>query len=249
MHSVAHAHHATMRHTAWHARRFVIPVKVASARLAPRGERVHVRLAWHQEWPAHGEIELGVLLCRTAWCGSTPTCAWPTSRSTPSTTSSSCAPFARQLQLERYRVPATVACKHASMGASRLFMRLPRCRPCARAQHLKSTPADYFWWRFKSGEDREGLEKVTRKVTAAEAAQKDADIKAVSRTRQASIIGPVGARSGRRKAVLLLCPSLTTQLGLMWARATGECACGQAESWGSVAAGLCGLGPPVCACE
>ncbi len=48
-----------------------------------------------------------------------------------------------------------------------------------QSQHLKSTPADYFWWRFKSGEDREGLEKVTRKVTAAEAAQKDADIKAV----------------------------------------------------------------------
>ena len=46
-------------------------------------------------------------------------------------------------------------------------------------QHLKSTPSDYFWWRFKSGEDREGLEKVTRKVTPAEAAQKDADIKAV----------------------------------------------------------------------
>ncbi|KAK9839773.1 hypothetical protein WJX81_000473 [Elliptochloris bilobata] len=58
--------------------------------------------------------------------------------------------------------------------------------------HLKSTPADYFWWRFKSGEDREGLEKVTRKVTAAEAAQKDADIKAGKLV--------VEALLGRRKA-------------------------------------------------
>jgi len=70
-----------------------------------------------------------------------------------------------------------------------------------RAQHLKSTPADYFWWRFKSGEDREGLEKVTRKVTAAEAAQKDADIKAVRRTRQALFTRRAAAGSARREAV------------------------------------------------
>jgi len=62
-----------------------------------------------------------------------------------------------------------------------------------RAQHLKSTPADYFWWRFKSGEDR--------KVTAAEAAQKDADIKAVRRTRQALFTRRAGAGSARREAV------------------------------------------------
>ena len=46
-------------------------------------------------------------------------------------------------------------------------------------QHLKSTPADYFWWRFASGEDREGMMKVTRKMSAAEVQQRDDAIREV----------------------------------------------------------------------
>lgn len=30
--------------------------------------------------------------------------------------------------------------------------------------HLNSTPAEYIWWRYGSGEDREAAAKVTRKV-------------------------------------------------------------------------------------
>lgn len=41
------------------------------------------------------------------------------------------------------------------------------------AQHLKSTPADYFWWRFASGEDRENAAKVTRKMSAKEVQARD----------------------------------------------------------------------------
>lgn len=44
------------------------------------------------------------------------------------------------------------------------------------AQHLKSTPADYFWWRFASGEDRENAAKVTRKMSARELQQRDTAI-------------------------------------------------------------------------
>ena len=47
-------------------------------------------------------------------------------------------------------------------------------------QHLKSTPADYFWWRFASGEDREGMMKVTRKMSAAEVQSRDDAIREVS---------------------------------------------------------------------
>ncbi len=71
-------------------------------------------------------------------------------------------------------------------------------------QHLKSTPSDYFWWRFKSGEDREGLEKVTRKVTPAEAAQKDADIKAVR--------GMQGLNMACRVYAVLACTPASTPL-------------------------------------
>ena len=89
------------------------------------------------------------------------------------------------------QVPHHRRCAHASIRRHRCIDSVSACQSysqqqgsaCAHAQHLKSTPADYFWWRFKSGEDREGLEKVTRKVTPAEAAQKDADIKAVRRAR------------------------------------------------------------------
>ena len=43
-------------------------------------------------------------------------------------------------------------------------------------EHLDNTPAEYFWWRFASGEDREANEKVTRKVTPEEQAARDAAI-------------------------------------------------------------------------
>ena len=91
------------------------------------------------------------------------------------------------------------ACKHRRVVALAALAGADAGR-CGGAQHLKSTPADYFWWRFKSGEDREGLEKVTRKVTAAEAAQKDADIKAVSpaRRRQNGGLGLGLEGEGRR---------------------------------------------------
>jgi elongation factor 3 len=43
-------------------------------------------------------------------------------------------------------------------------------------EHLENTPAEYFWWRFGDGEDREAKEKVTRKVTPEEQAARDAAI-------------------------------------------------------------------------
>jgi elongation factor 3 len=32
--------------------------------------------------------------------------------------------------------------------------------------HLDSTPAEYIWWRYGAGEDREAAALVTRKVRA-----------------------------------------------------------------------------------
>lgn len=43
-------------------------------------------------------------------------------------------------------------------------------------EHLDNTPAEYFWWRFGDGEDREAKEKVTRKITPEEQAARDAAI-------------------------------------------------------------------------
>ena len=43
-------------------------------------------------------------------------------------------------------------------------------------EHLENTPAEYFWWRFGDGEDREAKEKVTRKITPEEQAARDAAI-------------------------------------------------------------------------
>ena len=43
-------------------------------------------------------------------------------------------------------------------------------------EHLDNTPAEYFWWRFGDGEDREAKEKVTRKVTPEERAAREAAI-------------------------------------------------------------------------
>jgi len=194
-------YHATMRHTSCLAPHLTMPAKAACTRLAPRGERVHVSSLGTRRDQRMQHSSRDCCSRRTAWCGSTPTCAWPTSRSTPSTTSSSCARLCpRGLRLARHRVPATRSLQALARRGSCCARRWRR-RLRVRAQHLKSTPADYFWWRFKSGEDREGLEKVTRKVTAAEAAQKDADIKAVRRTRQALFTRRAGAGSARREAV------------------------------------------------
>lgn len=45
-------------------------------------------------------------------------------------------------------------------------------------QHLAATPSDYIWWRYGAGEDREAAAKVTRKMTEAELAEREAAIAA-----------------------------------------------------------------------
>ena len=37
--------------------------------------------------------------------------------------------------------------------------------------HLNSSPAEYIWWRYGAGEDREAAAKVTRKVRGARRAR------------------------------------------------------------------------------
>ncbi|KAL4852769.1 mRNA export factor elf1 [Chlorella vulgaris] len=43
-------------------------------------------------------------------------------------------------------------------------------------QHLDLTPAQYIWWRYADGDDREALEKATVKMTAEELAAREAAI-------------------------------------------------------------------------
>ncbi len=156
-----------------------------------------------------------------------PLPAWTAPRAPP------CAGHPQPQACKHWRVAAPAAPADGEGGCVR-----------ARAQHLKSTPADYFWWRFKSGEDREGLEKVTRKITAAEAAQKDADIKAVSWTCQASIVRlGLGLQGGR--PCCSYGRSQQHSAGLTWARAKVECAYRHAKSWSTMVAGLLGIDPPV----
>ena len=40
-------------------------------------------------------------------------------------------------------------------------------------QHLEKTPNGYLQWRYQGGQDKELLEKVTRKMTAEDIAQMD----------------------------------------------------------------------------
>lgn len=45
-------------------------------------------------------------------------------------------------------------------------------------QHLEQTPVNYLWWRYGGGEDREAANKVTRKLTVAEQAERERAIAA-----------------------------------------------------------------------
>ena len=45
-------------------------------------------------------------------------------------------------------------------------------------QHLEKTPVQYLWWRFGDGEDKEAANKVTRKLTVAEQAERERAIAA-----------------------------------------------------------------------
>jgi elongation factor 3 len=45
-------------------------------------------------------------------------------------------------------------------------------------QHLEQTPVNYLWWRYGGGEDKEAANKVTRKLTVAEQAERERAIAA-----------------------------------------------------------------------